>query len=209
MRSPSFSSCGDRAFHVHVDAERDRALLKGADHLQAGAVADVGEARVAVAAEVALGDLAFLGAVEERAPTLEFPHPVGRFLGVQLRHPPVVEHLAAAHRVAEMHLPVVFAPDVAHRRGDAAFGHDGVRLAEQGLADDGGLRAGFVRADRRPQSGAAGTDDDDVVGMPSVSVSGQSCQKNLTSVIVPDATSRTYTSENATHSRETQAICMW
>ena len=170
----------------------------------------MGEARVAVAAEVALGDLAFLGAVEQRAPTLEFPHPVGRFLRVQLRHAPVVEHLAAAHRVAEMHLPVVFAPHVAHRRGDAAFGHDGVCLAEQRLADDGGLRAGLVRADRRPQAGTARADDDDVVGMPfDVIMCGQSCQKNLTSVIVPDATSRTYTSENATHSRETQAICMW
>ena len=60
-------------------------LLQGADHLQAGAVADVGEPGVAVAAEVALGDQAVLGAVEQCAPLLELPNPVGRLLRVQLR----------------------------------------------------------------------------------------------------------------------------
>ena len=44
----------DVALHVHVDALVHRVLLERADHLEAGAVADVGEARVAVAAEVAL-----------------------------------------------------------------------------------------------------------------------------------------------------------
>ena len=53
----------------------DRALLQGADHLQAGAVADVGEPGVAVAAEVALRDQAVVGAVEERAPVLELHAP--------------------------------------------------------------------------------------------------------------------------------------
>ena len=101
---------GDRALHEHVDAERDRALLEGADHLQAGAVADVGEPGVAVAAEVALGDQAVVGAVEQRAPLLELDDPLGRLLGVQLGHPPVVEHLPAAHGVAEVHLPVVLGP---------------------------------------------------------------------------------------------------
>ena len=58
---------GDRALHVDVDAERDGALLQGADQLQAGAVADVGQPRVAVAAEVALVDAAVGRAVERRA----------------------------------------------------------------------------------------------------------------------------------------------
>ena len=154
---------GDRALHVHVDAEIDRALLQGADHLQAGAVTDVGEPRVAVATEVALRDLAVLGAVEQRAVLLELPDPLGRLLGVQLRHAPVVEHLAAAHGVAEVDLPVVLGPDVAHGGGDAALGHDGVRLAEQRLGDDRGARTGLVRGDRGAQPGAAGADDDDVV----------------------------------------------
>ena len=89
--------------------ERDDLLLQGADQLQAGAVADVGQPRVLVAAEVALADLAVLGAVEQRAVGLQLPDPVRRLLGVQLGHPPVVEELAAAHGVAEVDLPVVLA----------------------------------------------------------------------------------------------------
>jgi hypothetical protein len=44
--------------------QRDDLLLQGADHLQAGPVADVSEPGVLVAAEVPLADLAILGAVE-------------------------------------------------------------------------------------------------------------------------------------------------
>ena len=44
----------DVALHVHVDALVHGVLLERADHLEAGAVAHVGEARVAVPAEVAL-----------------------------------------------------------------------------------------------------------------------------------------------------------
>ena len=145
--------------------QRDDLLLHRADQLEAGAVADVREARVLVAAEVALADPAVLGAVEQRAVGLELPDAVGRLLGVQLGHPPVVEELAAAHRVAEVHLPVVVAVDVAHRGGAAALGHDRVRLAEQRLADDRDLQAGLVRGDRGAQAGPAGADDQDVVAV--------------------------------------------
>ena len=47
--------------------------------------------------------------------------------------------------------------------GDAALGHDGVRLAEQRLADDGGAHARLAGRDRGAQAGAAGADDEDVV----------------------------------------------
>ena len=143
--------------------QRDDLLLQGADEFEAGAVADVGQARVLVAAEVALADLAVLGAVEQRAVGLELPDPGGRLLGVQFGHSPVVEELAAAHRVAEVNLPVVVAVDVAHAGRDAAFGHDGVRLAEQRLADDRGAHAGLAGGDGRAQPGATRADDDDVV----------------------------------------------
>ena len=192
---------GDRALHEHVDADLDRALLEGPDHLQAGAVADVGEAGVAVAAEVALADEPVLGAVEQGAPVLELEDPLGRLLGVQLGHPPVVEHLPATHGVAEVHLPVVLGPAVAHGRGDAALGHHGVRLAEQGLADDRGLGAGLVGGDGRAQAGPARAHDHDVVGVPldpTLGVVGHLVaghlvpsrfraghQKNLTSSIAP------------------------
>src|SRR5207249_7643836 len=96
-----------------------------------------------------------------RSPPLELQHALGRLLSMQLRHPPVVQHLAAAHRVAEVDLPGVLRPHVAERRGDAAFGHDGVRLAQERLADEtdrDALRRGL---DRGPESRATGADHDD------------------------------------------------
>ncbi len=57
---------------------------------------------------------------------------------VQLGHPPLVEELAAAHRVAEVDLPVVPGVHVAHGGRDAALRHHRMGLAEQGLADHGG-----------------------------------------------------------------------
>ena len=153
----------DRALHVHVDALVDAVILQRADHLEAGAVADVGQARIAVAAEVALEDAAVLRAVEHRAPGLELAHAVGRFLRVQLGHAPVVHVLAAAHGVGEVDPPVVAVVDVGQRRGDAALGHHRVRLAEQRLADQPDRDAGRRRLDRRPQARAAGADHQHVV----------------------------------------------
>ena len=149
--------------HVDLDALVDAVVLQRADHLQAGAIADVGEARVAVAAEVALQDAAVLGAIEDRAPGLELAHAIGRLLGVQLGHAPVVEVLAAAHRVGEVDLPAVAVVDVGHRRRHAALGHDRVGLAEQRLADEADRRARRRRLDGGAQPGAARADDDDVV----------------------------------------------
>ena len=96
----------DGAFHEDVDALRlHRPVLQGPDHLEARAIADVGEPRVLMATEVPLENPAVGGAVEERAPCLELADPGRRFLGQELRHPPVVEKLPAPHRVAEMHPP--------------------------------------------------------------------------------------------------------
>ena len=125
----------------------DAVVLQRADHLQAGAVADVRQARIAMPAEVALQDAAVGRAVEDRAPGLQLAHAIRRFLGVELGHAPVVQVLAAAHRVGEMDPPVVAVVDVAQRRGDAAFGHHGVRLAQQRLADQ--------RRPRRPPAEAS------------------------------------------------------
>ena len=153
----------DRAFHVDFDALVDAVVLQGADHFQAGAIADVGQARIAVAAEVALQDAAVLGAVEDGAPGFELADAVRRFLGVQLGHAPVVDVLPAAHGVGEVDLPVVAVIDVGQSGGDAAFGHDGVRLAEQRFADQADGDAGGGGFDGGPQAGAAGADDQYVV----------------------------------------------
>ena len=70
----------DGALHVDVDALVDAVVLQRADHLEAGAVADVREARILVAAEVALQDPAVRRAIEHRAPGFELAHAVGRLL---------------------------------------------------------------------------------------------------------------------------------
>ena len=123
----------DGALHVDFHAGVDAVILQRADHLEAGAVADVRQARIAMAAEVALQDAAVLGAVEQRAPGFQFAHAVGRFLGVQLGHAPVVQVLAAAHGVGEMDAPVVAIVHVGQRGRDAAFGHHGVRFARAAI----------------------------------------------------------------------------
>ena len=149
----------DRVLHVHGHARVDGVILQRANQLEAGAVADVRQARIAVAAEVALVDAAVRRAIEHRAPAFELAHAIGRFLGVQFGHAPVVDVLAAAHRVGEVHLPAVAVVVVRHRRGHAAFGHHRVRLAEQRLADQADRHAGVGGLDRRAQAGAAGADD--------------------------------------------------
>ena len=121
------------------------------------------QAWIFVAAEVALQDPPVVGAIEERAPPFELAHAFGSFLGVQLRHPPVVDVLPAAHRVGEVNLPAVAVVDVGERSGDAALRHHRVRLAEQRLADEADRHALGRRRNRRAQAGAAGADHQDVV----------------------------------------------
>jgi hypothetical protein len=118
----------DRALHVHVDALVNAVVLERTDHLQAGAVSHVGQPGILVAAEVALKDAAIRRAVEQGAPGFQLPHPVRRLLGVQLRHAPVVDVLATAHRVGEVHPPAVPVVHVAERGRDPTLGHHRVRL---------------------------------------------------------------------------------
>ena len=64
----------DGALHVKIDALMDAVILQRADHLEAGAVAHVRQARIAMAAEIALQNVAVLGAIEQRAPGFQFAH---------------------------------------------------------------------------------------------------------------------------------------
>jgi hypothetical protein len=153
---------GDRGLHVDLDPAVDAVILEGADHLEPGAIADVCEARITVASEVALQDAAVRRPVEERAPGLELAHAFGSLAGVELRHPGVVHVLAAAHGVREVGLPAVPVVDVGERGRDAAFGHHRVRLAEQRLRDQPDRRAARRSLDRGAQAGAARPDHQDV-----------------------------------------------
>src|SRR5688572_7841068 len=95
------------AFHVHIDSHLHRIVLESANHLQAGAVPDVRETRILMSAEITLQDATVGRPIENSSPRLELAHPVRRFPGVQLRHPPVVEVLPAAHRIGKVDAPVV------------------------------------------------------------------------------------------------------
>src|SRR6185312_4563464 len=102
----------DRALHVDVHPGVDPVLLERADHLEAGAIADVREPRILVTAEVALEDASVLRPIEERAPRLELVDAIGRLHRVELRHPPLAQIAPALHRVPEVDLPVVVRLDV-------------------------------------------------------------------------------------------------
>ena len=198
----SNSRTRDGALHVDVNALVDAVILQRADHLEPRAVAHVREARVAMASEIALADFSFRRAVENGAPRLELVHSGGRLFRVDLGHPPVVQILAASHRVREMHAPVVAIVRVAERRRDAAFRHHRVRLAEERLRDHADGGAGRGRADRRAQSGATGADDEYVVLERFV----LSHQNNLQSVQMPIEHMRMYTSEKPTITRLAHAM---
>ena len=62
----------DRPLHVDRDALVDAVVLQRADQFQAGAVADVGEPRVLVAAEVALEDACRPWCGRRPRPSFEF-----------------------------------------------------------------------------------------------------------------------------------------
>ena len=169
----------DAHFHVHIDALMHAVVLQGADHFQAGTIADVREARIFMAAEISLQNPAIFRAIENRAPGLELAHPRRRFPGMQLRHPPIVDVLPAAHRVGEMDLPVVAVVHVGERGGDAAFRHHGVGFAEQAFGNHPDRNAGRRRFDRRAQTGAARADDENVVGESFVVGHGESAALNV------------------------------
>jgi hypothetical protein len=177
----------DGEFHVNGDAEVRRVVLKGANELEAGAIPDVGQARIAMAAEVALQNAAVRSPIEHRAPRLELAHAIRRFFGVQLRHPPVVDVLPAAHRVGEVHFPVVAIVDVGQRRGHASLGHDRVGFAQQRLANQADGDAGACRFDRGAEPRPAGADDEHVITMGGV----HRHQMILQSVRIPIEQSRT------------------
>src|SRR4029077_21107688 len=83
----------DRVLHVDFDALMDAVVLERANQFQAGAVADMGESRIAVTAEIALKNSPIGSAIQHRAPGLELADAVGGFLCMEFGHAPVVDVL--------------------------------------------------------------------------------------------------------------------
>src|SRR6187399_2515806 len=163
--------------------------------------------RVTVSPEIALVDQAVFGAVEDGAPFLEFIHTGGCLLGVQLCHAPNVEELAAAHRVAEMDLPVVFGVHVAQGCRHTALGHDRMRLAEQAFGDDAGTEPLGAAFDGSAQASSSGADHEHVVfdGLDFCDVHSHVFRSSMT----PNEHIRMYRSVNITQPRLAHAKAMW
>jgi hypothetical protein len=119
-------------------------------------------------AERSLADLAVGGAIEEATPTLEFVDPLGRLARMQFRHAPVVDQLAAPHRVMEVDAPVVLRVQVAKRRGDPALGHNRMRLAQQRLTDDRDVGPHRRSFDSGAKASTSGPNHQDVVAVDAI-----------------------------------------
>jgi hypothetical protein len=63
-----------------------------------------------------------------------------------------------------VHFPAVAIVVVCERRRHAAFGHHGVRLAQERLADETNRDAAVCSLDGSAQTRAARPDDEDIVG---------------------------------------------
>src|SRR5439155_21100524 len=62
-----FQDRQDRVFHVHVDAAVHTVILQRSNHLQTGAVPDVRESRIFMAAEISLQNASVTRAIENRS----------------------------------------------------------------------------------------------------------------------------------------------
>jgi hypothetical protein len=154
-----------RVFHEYVETQMDSMVLKGADHLQTGAVAHMREPRIPMAAEIPLQNSTIAGAIKKRAPGLQFTHARWSLLGMQLRHSPVIQVLTAAHGVGKVNTPAVPVVHISHCRGYATLGHDGVCFAEKRFRNDRGLHTGGRDLDGSPQTGSPGSNDQNVMLM--------------------------------------------
>ena len=116
------------------------------------------------AAERALVDLAVLAARERQAPMFQLVHRLRRVAAQIFDRVLVAEPVGALDGVVHVPAPVVLA-HIAERGGDAALRRDGMGAGREHLGDAGGAQARFAAADHGAQPGAAGADDDDVIGM--------------------------------------------
>src|SRR5260370_982398 len=204
-----FEQARDRAFHVDVKAERDAAVLQGADHLEASTIANMAKPLKSMPTEGPLQDASIFRAIEKRSPLFKLPHAVRRLLGVQLRHAPVVQQLAAAHGVAEVCAPVVGLVHVGHGSGDAAFCHHSMCFAEKRFADHAHARALGQSFNGGAQSRAPGPDDQDIMFAQLIfPVQSLFAHSSLRSRMPPVATRRMHKSTTPTQLRLAHANSM-
>ena len=170
------------AFVVHdqVDGEvfdeelggmAQRLAVHGVQHGVAGAVGGgAGALRGALAvmrghaAERTLIDLAVLPARKRQTPMFELVDGLGRVATQVFDRVLVAEPVGALDGVVHVPAPVVLA-HVAERRGNAALRRHRMRARGKDLGDAGGAQSRLAATDDGAQPGAAGANDDDVVGV--------------------------------------------
>jgi hypothetical protein len=138
-------------------------ILQGADHFKPSSIANVRESRIAMTTEISLQDSAVSRSIEKRTPRFQFAHARGRFLGVKLRHAPAIKILPTAHRIGKVNAPIVSVVHIAHRRGYATFRHYGMSFAEERFGDHGDFYTSTRSFYSRSQTGASGTNDQNIV----------------------------------------------
>src|SRR5215471_4541285 len=143
----------------------DSMVLQCADHLEAGAVPDMRQPGIAMPTEITLEDPPIVCTIEKGTPCFQFADACRCFLGMQLSHPPITQVLAAAHGVGKVNAPTIPVVHIPHCSRYATLGHDGVRLAEKGLRNDGDSYARRGSLDCSAQSGASGANDQNIMLM--------------------------------------------
>ena len=114
--------------------------------------------------EPALVDLAGLRAAERHAQVLELDDRIDR-LPAHIRDGVLVsEPVGASDGIEHVPAPVVVL-DIAERRADSALRRDCVAARGKDFCDAGRVQAGRNHSEGRPQSGAAGPEDDHVEGV--------------------------------------------
>ena len=112
---------------------------------------------------MSLQNSAVFCAIKNGAPRFELAHAIGRFFRVQLGHAPLVDILAAAHGIGEVHFPIVAFIDIGQRRRNSTFGHHRVRFAQKRFADQTDANTCSRSFNRRAQSRAPSANDENIV----------------------------------------------
>ena len=114
-------------------------------------------------AKIPLQNTTILCSIENRAPCFELPHAIGRLFRVQLGHAPLIDVLATAHGIGEMHFPIVALIDIGQGGRDPPFRHDRVCFAEKRFTNKTDRNSRCRRFDGRAQTSAASTDYQDIM----------------------------------------------
>ena len=174
----SDNTTADALLHDQVDCEildeefcimLQRLLVKRMQHGMAGAVCrgtgSLCRALTEVrghATERALIDFAGLGARKRHTVMFQFDDGSRCFLAHVLYRVLIAEPVRALYGVVHMPAPVILS-HVAQRRTDAALRGHRVATRRKHLADACRFETGFRQSEGRPQSSAAGTDDDNII----------------------------------------------